>query len=408
MFRAVVFIVLLVSRLSANDDSLLVKTGSKAPSFILNLAENSVQSFNMPYMKRVVLLNFWSSNVIKCRTYNKYLNRLAARYKNASYRNAESFEVISIAVQTDRKAWVEAIAADSLTEFTHGIAIRGYMDDVCKKYGVTSLPTEILIDENGTVLAVNPRIVEIENILDEKKNMQPIKKDVVGTLAQSSNRDEPVKFCQLFLFNFYGDSIQKTMTSSRGSFIFNDVKLNQDFILKIDNKVDINTTDPIALYTPRGEFLMDGRTRNNGFLFHIPARSSHKLTVTDTNSVTNYLGQIDVIKHLTFFTNGMGLTPDDEKDLNSIVSLLNKNKLLKVELTTHTDARTDKEYAMELTGKQAETIKSHLIKKGISEARIKTVAKGNSELRKICEGMIDCREEDHKLNRRVEFLLYKD
>ena len=38
--------------------------------------------------------------------------------------------------------------------------------------------------------------------------------------------------------------------------------------------------------------------------------------------------------------------------------------------------------------------KSYFLKKGIPASRIKAVSKGNMELRKICEGTIDCREEE--------------
>ena len=171
----------------SQTDSLLIKPGKQAPSFILNVQANTIQSFTMPYMRKIVLLHFWSSNVKKSRVVNRYLNRLSDRYKNAQYRNADGFEILSIAVQTDKNAWKEAITLDTLVNFTHGIAIRGYNDEVCKKYGVTSLPTDVLIDDQGLVIAVNPTMTELENILDDRKNIQPIKKDIVGTLARPNS-----------------------------------------------------------------------------------------------------------------------------------------------------------------------------------------------------------------------------
>jgi outer membrane protein OmpA-like peptidoglycan-associated protein len=259
------------------------------------------------------------------------------------------------------------------------------------------------------ILAVNPKMMEIETILDDRKNIQPVKKDVTGTLAQSSSKEDVIKFIRLYLFNFYGDSLAKTITTSKGEFIFSDVKINQDFVLKVDNKIDINTSDPIALYAPNGEFMMDGRTKDKGFSFYISARNSNKLVEGDSlNPTTNLLGQIDVIKHLTFYADGMGLTPKDEQELNPIISMLMRDKNNFVEVTTHTDARMDATYAMELTTNQANAVKNYFLKKGVAPGRIRAIAKGNSDLRKICEGTIDCREEDHKLNRRVEFLIFKN
>lgn len=404
----IAFIFVLSAGVSQSQESQLIRPGTKAPSFILYLQGNTIQSYTMPYMRRIVLLHFWSSSIKKSRAANKYLDRLAQRYKNAHYRNAEGFEIVAVAVQTDKNAWQEAIEYDTLSHFTHGIALRGYNDDVCRKYGVTNLPTDVLIDDNGLVIAVNPSMSELEDLLDNYKNSLPVKKDITGRMAQSSDKSESAKFIQLYLFNFYGDSVAKTTTNQNGEFLFRDIKLNQDFILKVDNKIDITTSDPIALYTPRNEFMMDGRTKDQGFVFYIPARYSGKLTADAENSATNPLGQIDVIKRLNFFTNGKGLTPKDEQDLNSILSLLQKDKTSMVEIATHTDSRMDATYAMELTGNQANTIKDYLIRKGIAATRIKAVAKGNTEQRKICGGTIDCREEDHMINRRVEFLIYKN
>ncbi len=393
---------------NAQTDSLLIKPGAKAPSFILSTQDNGIQSFTMPYLKRIVLLHFWSSNVKKTKPTNRLLTRLTERYKTAQYRSAEGFEVIAIAVQTDKNAWKEAIISDSLGSFTHGIALRGYNDDACRKYGVTQLPTDVLIDDNGNVIAVNPSMTDIESALDDRKNIQSVKKDIMGTLAQSSNKADVAKFIRLYLFNHYGDSIAKTVTNANGGFVFTDIKLNQDFVLKVDNKIDITTSDPIALYSPAGEYMMDGRTKDNGFTFYISARYSKKLTESDTlNPTTNALGQLDIIKHLTFYTNGKGLTPKDEQELNPLVARLVKDKSAVIEFITHTDARTDAAYAMELTTNQANAIKDYFVKKGVPAHRIKAIAKGNTDLRKICSGTIDCREEDHMLNRRVEFLIYK-
>src|ERR1700761_9526318 len=107
-YRFLIVFLLLFAKAFSQKDSLLLKPGSHAPSFILNLQENTIQSFTMPYMRRMILLHFWSSNVKKSRTANRYLNRLAERYKNAQYKNADGFEIIAIAVQTDKNAWKEA------------------------------------------------------------------------------------------------------------------------------------------------------------------------------------------------------------------------------------------------------------------------------------------------------------
>lgn len=355
------------------------------------------------------MLHFWSSDVITSRVYGQRLSALQKRYNNVVYKNADGFEVVAIAVQTNKKSWKEAIAADSLSRFTHGIALQGFEDNACKKYGVVSLPTDVLIDENGTIIAIDPKMTDIENILDERKNFQPVKKDVIGTLAQSSNKAEVLKYSKLYLFNNYGDSIGKTETTVKGGFTFSDIKLNQDFILKVDNKTDMITSDPIALYTPTGELLLDGVTNEGGFIFHIPARLSYRLTEPDhMASPAANEAQINIIKNLDFMADGNSLSQKDQKDLLSILTVLQKSKTSVLEFTTNTDSKLDDNAAMQLTVKQAATLMSWFEKKGIAKTRLKSIAKGNDEPRIICDQAHVCSEDDHKENRRVEFFIHKN
>jgi outer membrane protein OmpA-like peptidoglycan-associated protein len=408
MLRIVILLLCFAWRLPAQD-TLLIQSGKKAPAFIMNLQQNTIQSVTFPNMNCIMLLQFWSSTSWYSRSVNSHLKRVARRYKNASYRNADNFEIIAIAVQSDREGWKQAIKDDSLYDFTNGIAPRGFSDAVCRKYGVTSVPASFLIDESGTILSVNPKPADIENILDERKNFVPIRKDLTGILAQSSNKNDVLKFSKVFLFNYYGDSLAKSMTNEKGEFFFGDVKLTQDIVLKVDNQIDITTSDPIALYSPEGDFMMDGFTKEAGFVFNITARNSTKLVKNDTTgSSENALGEIDVIKSLTFAAAGKSLTIQDEQDLKPILQRLLKNQQLKLEFVTHTDTKSDAEAALQLTARQADAIKTYFIKKGIPGARVKAIAKGNSDVRKRCDGTIDCREEDHRMNRRVEFLVYKD
>jgi hypothetical protein len=101
------FSILFLKSFSQESESLFLKSGDKAPPFILNLNDNGIQSFIMPYMKSITLLHFWSTDVITSKMQNKHLTRLSKKYKNTIYKNAEGFEVIAIAVQSDKKSWME-------------------------------------------------------------------------------------------------------------------------------------------------------------------------------------------------------------------------------------------------------------------------------------------------------------
>lgn len=363
----------------------------------------------MPYVSRLVLLHFYSTSVAKSTFYNKPFNRLAKRYKNSIYKGAEGFEVIEIAVQSDKNAWMEGIAKDTLTDVVNGIAVRGYNDDICKKYGVNSLPTDILVDEAGVIVAMNPKITIIEEILDSKKNFQPVRSDIVGTLAYSSNSSDFFKYAKMYLFNAYGDSIARTITDADGKFTFSEIKLNQDFILKVDNQADFVLSDPIAIFNTRGERVMESKTAENGFVFYIPSNFSNKIIDHgDDVPMEGKIDQIDVNKHLTFKNNGAELAPKDETELKSIIEMYQKNKDLMIEVTGHESTKLESKLAQASSLKKATTVKNYLIKKGVSANHIKVFAKGNNEPLIDCRAPQTCPEDQHLKNQRIEFRIYKN
>jgi outer membrane protein OmpA-like peptidoglycan-associated protein len=133
--------------------------------------------------------------------------------------------------------------------------------------------------------------------------------------------------------------------------------------------------------------------------------------LSDENADESLNGSIDrvnVVRNLSFSSNGTLLTPKDEQDLHSILLMLQKNKDLYLNITTHSDSKSDEKATMDLTFKQAKTIKDYFFKKGVIATRIKTIPKGKTQPRKLCKASADCSDADHKQNRRVEFLVYKN
>ncbi len=383
-----------------------LKVGDKAPAFVLTMQQGGIQGYSMPYLNRIVLVHFWSSTVKKSRAYHKPLMRLYSKYKNALYRNAEGFDIIGVAVQSDKGAWNEAIKADSL-EITNGVAPRSYNDEVCKKYGVNALPSDFLIDESGTIISINPNMRDLEFILDERKNFQVVRKNITGTIAETDNSTAFLRGGSLFLLNSYGDSIAKSGVSPAGVFTINDIKLNQDFVLKIETDLNPSQNMEFSIYTSRGEKAFTVAPKVGELIYLIPSSSIGKLIEDDSEegSSGEGIGQIEVIKSLQFKPNGLGLLPKDEKELEAIVSMLQKNKALVADVTTHLNTKTEASLANTVTKNQANTVRAYLMSKGIAATRIRTAFKGQSQPRENCT---PCTEEQLKKNSRVEFKLYKN
>ncbi len=110
---------------------------------------------------KIVLLDFWASWCRPCRMENPNVVSLYTRY------NAQGFEVFSVSMDRDRDAWLKAIENDGLVWPNHVSDLKGWTSSGGMAYGVTSIPTTVLIDRDGKVIAKNLRGEELGQKLKE-------------------------------------------------------------------------------------------------------------------------------------------------------------------------------------------------------------------------------------------------
>ncbi len=97
----------------------------------------------------------------------------------------------------------------------------------------------------------------------------------------------------------------------------------------------------------------------------------------------------------------------EEKDLDELViEKLNEDKNYYVEIDGHTDVLGSEIYNYGLSDERALFVKELLIKKGIEENRIKTFSFGETQLLKACGELDDCDDSVHRVNRRVEIVIF--
>lgn len=97
------------------------------------------------------------------------------------------------------------------------------------------------------------------------------------------------------------------------------------------------------------------------------------------------------------------ILPDAEKDLQYLVDLMNKYPDMKIELSSHTDARGNDEYNERLSQRRANSAKRWMVTKGITTDRITPVGYGEKQILNQCLNGVECTDEEHRFNRRTEF-----
>jgi len=97
------------------------------------------------------------------------------------------------------------------------------------------------------------------------------------------------------------------------------------------------------------------------------------------------------------------IRPDAEPDLQSVADLMKKYPEMKIELSSHTDARGNDKYNEDLSQRRANSAVAWIVSKGIGADRIVAKGYGENQLQNKCTNGVECTEEEHQLNRRTEF-----
>jgi thiol-disulfide isomerase/thioredoxin len=95
-----------------------------------------------------LLVDFWASWCPPCRAENPNLVAVYNEYKD------EGFEILGVSFDRDKEAWIEAIHEDSLAWY-HVSDLKGWGNKVGKMYGIRSIPSSVILNKDGIIIAKN-------------------------------------------------------------------------------------------------------------------------------------------------------------------------------------------------------------------------------------------------------------
>lgn len=128
-----------------------VAIGQITPDFTMAAIDGSPIKLSDIYSKnKYTLIDFWASWCGPCRGENPNVVAVYSEYKS------KGFGIIGVSLDKEKAKWEKAIADDKL-DWIQVSDLKGWQNEAAGLYAVNSIPSNLLVDNTGKIIARNLR-----------------------------------------------------------------------------------------------------------------------------------------------------------------------------------------------------------------------------------------------------------
>eukprot|EP01012_Entosiphon_sulcatum_P058684 TRINITY_DN82825_c0_g1_i1.p1 TRINITY_DN82825_c0_g1~~TRINITY_DN82825_c0_g1_i1.p1 ORF type:complete len:415 (-),score=65.19 TRINITY_DN82825_c0_g1_i1:324-1568(-) len=386
-----------------------LNVGDPCPSIIVNTSDNSIQSFVFPNAGKLTMLHFWSSsNPESIREFYRF-SLINKKYASEDYKSANGFDMILVALQSDRIAWQADLTKYNLLDAKNGICLKGLDDFYVKNFKLSATPATLIIDEQGKIIAVNPDADAIVRLLNDKRDYtgedKPVSK-ISGQILVGKGSIAPLTNETIYVINSRKDTVQTTSTNGSGKFTLSNESM-EGITLNIHKSAKIAETDDVLLANERGTVVAGFTKGSNEFEYRLLdlELSFLKPIVEPEVKMKSFIKDLYFSENL-YEDGGYTLSQKSKARLDALLVKLKDYPGATVEIISHSDCRGSSESNQALSLKRSESVAHYFISKGIPNNKIKSIGRGEEEPLNHCVDGVPCTEKELAVNRRTEFRFY--
>ena len=240
-----------------------------------------------------------------------------------------------------------------------------------------------------------------------------IKMDLKGKLV-GDNENNPLRNLKVLLLDNNYKVVDTATTNSKGDFTFKYLPYSKNLILQFADTTDMVNYSNIIIYDPNGKVVKYLSVKRG-------QRFDYKLLPGDLTSLNDlYIddpwlnlaskdpkkpakNNMVIIENIYFEFNQAVLLPAAKQTLDKAILAMKNNPTMKIEVSAHSDSKGGDDYNLKLSEKRAQSALEYIVSKGIVKNRISAKGYGETKLLNKCGNKIECPEEEHAKNRRLEF-----
>ena len=219
-------------------------------------------------------------------------------------------------------------------------------------------------------------------------------KQYVKGLVYDDETDDIIAGVTVILKNEEGVEIDRTVSDASGTYRFENLDCDKKYQVFVEKEGYEN-----AKISFRTSFVLE--RENNLVPFRMKKIERHILI-----SKNNDLDDTFNFKPIYFALNDFSIKDEAKVELAKVIKTMQQYPTMKIEIRAHTDSKGSAEYNKKLSVRRAEKTQKYIVAVGqIDKNRLPYKGFGEEKLLNDCATYDKCSDEEHKKNRRTEFII---